>query len=112
MISIDGASYAEVFANLANNTEFNEAERDAARIVAEDLAARDRWDADRHESTQAYWSAGGDPCLDDSPTIWPGKRRYRVSGRDDLKIFEVCGTGICFGVRPYTTGRTMNVGVC
>jgi hypothetical protein len=102
MLSISGDTYAEVFAALADHPEFDAEERAAARVIAEDLTARDEWKALR--------DAGEDPDFE-ATSPRPAARHDVAAPIADARNFRVHGTGVTFHVRPYTTSNTMNVGV-
>jgi hypothetical protein len=114
MLSINGSTFGEVFANIAKDTaSYDEGERSAARAIAE-------W-MDREEAQKAV-RAQYHPIQDRAAYAEADKEFSRISkerpyvvpegrgfGPEEFSTF-VCG-GFRFTVYPYTTGNTMNVGV-
>lgn len=110
MLSIDGTTLGEVFANLATDPRLDEPERSAAgRLAAwhrrdEDLARR------LAVAAQAPDRAAWDEADEEHEAHRRAKPfRSRKPATDEARTLEC--DGVRFVVWPYTTGATMNVGV-
>jgi hypothetical protein len=113
MISVDGSTYEEVFANIANDERWDQGERSAAREIAgwmRRMAIHQAARAQYHpiQDREAYAKADKElsRISGERPYVVPEGRGF---GPEEFKTF-VCG-GFRFVVYPYTTGNTMNVGV-
>jgi hypothetical protein len=115
MISITGHTYHEVFGNIATDDQFDASERRAAAIIAEDIAACERWSTDRDGAVAqsiedgSWYSEWEEDYERDHPR--PVVRHHVHKPISDVRNFDVHGTGIRFHVRPYTTTGAMNVAV-
>jgi hypothetical protein len=112
MLSIQGQTFSQVFANLAADGRLDGPERDAARKVADWYAEHERLDALCSEAADSGDHASWQKASNAVSRHWHAKPFHGSHLAERPQEFRTLTVGdVKFTVAPYTTGATMNVGI-